>query len=91
MSTDKPIEDVLAGLRAGNTGVTALSSPAEDFGHLSDQSVLRLYESIRHQVDADKALGTKYRLVGRAARERAEKLREELTRRELKFTPIVWT
>ena len=91
MSSDKPIEDVLAGLRAGKAGAPALSSPTEDFAHLSDQSVLRLYESIRHQVEADKALGTKYRLVGRAARDRAEKLREELVRREMRFTPIVWS
>ena len=91
MSTDKPIEDVLAGHRAGTTSPAALSSQADDFAHLSDQSVLRLYESIRHQVEADKALGTKYRLVGRAARDRAEKLREELVRREMRFTPIVWS
>jgi len=59
--------------------------------HLSDQSVLRLYEGIRHQVEADRAMGSRYRLVGNAAKERAQRLQAELAQRELKFMPIIWS
>ncbi len=61
-----------------------------NFVRLSGESILRLYESIRRQVDANELLGEKYRLVGVAARDRAERLKEELPRRGMKFTPIVW-
>jgi hypothetical protein len=67
-----------------------LARQGKSFEHLSDRSVLQLYESIRHQVDADRAMGNKYRLVGNAAKERAERLQAELVQRELKFMPIIW-
>jgi hypothetical protein len=49
-----------------------------------------LYENIRHQVAADKALGGRYRLLGKSASERAERLGRELTCRGVKFTTIEW-
>lgn len=82
------LEELLLAMRTGKAAPP--SSKAESLEHLSDQSILRLYEGIRHQVEADKALGDKYRLVGHAARERADRLREEILRRALKFSPIVW-
>ncbi|MBR0951027.1 hypothetical protein [Bradyrhizobium canariense] len=60
------------------------------FDNLSDQGVLQLYENIRHQVAADKALGGRYRLLGKSASERAERLGRELTSRGVKFIAIDW-
>jgi hypothetical protein len=57
---------------------------------LSDESVLRFYESIRQQVAADLSADSRYRLMGMSARQQAERLREELTRRRMRFTPIEW-
>lgn len=67
-----------------------LHPPGGKFDNLSDQAVLRLYENIRHQIAAAKALGSRYRLLGSSAKDRAEQLRLELTRRELKFKTIDW-
>ena len=69
---------------------SVLPHQGKSFEHLSDRSVLQLYESIRHQVEADRAMGGRYRLVGDAAKERAGRLQAELVQRELKFMPIVW-
>ncbi|HLG82454.1 MAG TPA: hypothetical protein VKY22_15670 [Bradyrhizobium sp.] len=57
---------------------------------LSDESVLKLYESIRLQVSADVQAGGRYRLLGDPAKEQAQRLRDELERRRLRFTPIDW-
>lgn len=57
---------------------------------LSDESVLRLYESIRQQVSADMALGGRHRLVGEAAKAQARHIREEIDRRRLDCKPIEW-
>ena len=85
----RSVEESLA-IRTNNVVVPALS-PMDDFEHLTDQSVLRLYDAIRHQVDADKALGNRYRLIGQAAKDRAERLKDEIVSRGLKVSPIVWT
>ena len=61
-----------------------------DISILADESVLRLYDSIREQVSADIRLGSRHRLLGEAAQQQAERLREELDRRGLQYTPIVW-
>ncbi|MCS3731314.1 hypothetical protein [Bradyrhizobium betae] len=90
MDDKKSIEDILSGLRADSPARSVQALPARNFEHLSDESVLRLYDGIRRQVDADKALGDKYRLVGPATRERADRLCEELVERGVKFIPIVW-
>ena len=57
---------------------------------LADENVLKLYESIREQVSADIRLGGRHRLMGETARLHAARLREELDRRRLRFTPIDW-
>ena len=80
-----------AALRGPPTGDALRPYPTDDmFYNLSDQAVLRLYENIRHQVAADKALGGRYRLLGKSASERAERLGRELTGRGVKFTTIDW-
>jgi len=57
---------------------------------LSDESVLRFYEDIRQQVAADLASGNRYRFIGEAAKQQAERLRIEIARRRLKCNPIEW-
>ena len=57
---------------------------------LSDESVLRFYEDIRQQVAADLANETRYRFMGDAAKQQAERLRIEIARRRLKCNPIEW-
>lgn len=80
-----------AALRGPPTKDATGANPTDDmFDNLSDQGVLRLYENIRHQVAADKALGGRYRLLGKSASERAERLRQELTCRGVKFIAIDW-
>ncbi|MGY3581707.1 hypothetical protein ACVIGB_000222 [Bradyrhizobium sp. USDA 4341] len=56
----------------------------------SDESILKLFENIRLQVAADTRLGSKHRLLGETARREALRLEEELRRRGLPVTPIVW-
>jgi hypothetical protein len=55
---------------------------------LSDDYVLRLYDSIRSEVARDDRVPQP--LMGTMARQRAEQLREELERRRLRFTAINW-
>ena len=57
---------------------------------LSDESVLRFYEDIRQQVAADLATGNRYRFIGEAAKQQAERLRIEIARRRLRCNPIEW-
>jgi hypothetical protein len=61
-----------------------------DIRILADENVLRLYDSIREQVSADIRLGSRHRLLGEVAQQQAERLRVELDRRGLRYTPIVW-
>lgn len=58
------------------------------FENLSDHFIIHMYESIRDEVLADATSGV--RLVGEPARDRAEKLRQEIDRRGLFCTPIEW-
>jgi hypothetical protein len=58
--------------------------------NLADDSVVRLYESIREQLSADIRLGSRHRLLGETAKRQADRLREELDRRRLRFVPIDW-
>jgi len=88
MDQKKPLKQVLSDIRATDAPNPPAATPSASFEHLSDQSVLRLYESIRHQVEADRAMGGRYRLVGEAARQRAQLLRAELLQRGLQFTVI---
>jgi len=57
---------------------------------LSDESILRLYENIRAQAAADRALGGRHHLLGDTARQRAEVLREQIDRRRLRAGRIDW-
>ncbi len=61
-----------------------------DIERLNDESLNRLYESIREQVAADVRLGGRHRLVGETARQQAERLRAEMDRRRLRVNPIDW-
>jgi hypothetical protein len=63
---------------------------AMNFSNAKDDSLLVFYESVRRQVEADTRSGGRYRFVGDAARQYAERLRDEMDRRRLKFTPIDW-
>ena len=57
---------------------------------LSDESLLRYYNSIRKQVEADR--DSKHKLVGSdAIKEYAESLRIELHKRRLPYTAIDWS
>jgi hypothetical protein len=57
---------------------------------LRDESVVHFYEKIREQVAADLAGGNRYHLLGEAAKQWAEHLREEIERRRLRYNPIEW-
>jgi hypothetical protein len=50
--------------------------------------MLHLYENIREQVAAD--LRSPHRLLSEMARQQAERLREELDRRGLRYSYIDW-
>ena len=90
MDQKKPIDEFIPDLRTSKASDPAPLGQGKSFEHLSDRGLLQLYEGIRHQVEADRAMGGRYRLVGNAARERAERLRTELIQRQLKFVPITW-
>ena len=57
---------------------------------MSDESLLRYYDSIRKKVEADR--DSKHKLVaGDTIKEYAESLRLELYKRQLRFTEIEWS
>jgi len=60
------------------------------FDNTKDENLVVFYESIRQQVVADIRAGGRYRLIGDSVKQYAEKLREEMEGRRLKFTPIDW-
>ena len=57
--------------------------------HLCDESLLRYYDSIRAQVDAERSSKHKF-MAADSIKEYAESLRLELVKRRLPFTPIDW-
>jgi hypothetical protein len=61
-----------------------------DFARSKDESLLHFYESIRRQVEIDRLSGGRYRFVGDSAQRYADRLRGEMERRRLRFTPIDW-
>ncbi|QHP67938.1 hypothetical protein EI171_11550 [Bradyrhizobium sp. LCT2] len=63
-------------------------SAMAEFDGLSDHFILRMYEFLRHEVRADTTMGT--RLVGPAAKQRADRLLQEIDRRGLFCKPIDW-
>ena len=60
------------------------------FSQTKNERLLTFYENIKHQVDLDKRAGGRYRLAGEGVKQYAERLREEMDRRRLRFTPIDW-
>jgi hypothetical protein len=61
-----------------------------NFSQMKDDRLLAFYENIRRQVDLDVRAGGRYRLAGEGVKQYADKLREEIDRRRLRFTPIIW-
>jgi hypothetical protein len=51
---------------------------------------LAFYDNVRSQVEVDKRSGGRYRFAGDGVKQYAEKPREEIERRRLRFTPIDW-
>jgi len=56
---------------------------------LNDESILCLYDNIRRQVDAERALPYRF-MTGPEVRQHAAALVEELIKRRLEHTPIEW-
>jgi hypothetical protein len=60
------------------------------FANSKYESLLALHESVRRQVEADNQSGDRYRLAGDGVRQYAEKLRELMDRRRLRFNCVDW-
>lgn len=60
------------------------------FVQSKDARLLAFYENVRGQVELDKRSGGRYRFAGAGVKQYAERLREEIERRRLRFTPIDW-
>lgn len=58
------------------------------FLKVNDEALLAYHESIRRQVEADRAV--RFPIMGKSVQEYAGRLREEMDRRRLRFTPIEW-
>ena len=61
-----------------------------NFLQSKDERLLAFYENVRRQVELDNRSGGRYRLAGDGVKQYAERLREEMDRRQLRFTPIDW-
>jgi hypothetical protein len=55
---------------------------------VNDETILAYHESIRRQVEADRAV--RFPIMEKSVQEYAERLREEMDRRRLRFNPIDW-
>jgi hypothetical protein len=60
------------------------------FANVSDKGLLTFYESVRGQLLADERLGGRVRLAGDSVRRYTTELQAEMTRRQMRFTPIDW-
>lgn len=60
------------------------------FAQSKDERLLAFYENVRGQVELDMRSGSRYRFAGDGVKQYAEKHREEIERRRLRFTPIDW-
>ena len=63
---------------------------AMNFSQMKDERILAFYENVRRQVEIDLRSGGRYRFAGEGVKQYAEKLRAEMDRRRLLFTPIDW-
>jgi hypothetical protein len=61
-----------------------------DFSNSKDERLLAFYDDIQRQVELDMGSGGRYRFAGGSVKLYADKLREEMERRRLRFTPIEW-
>ena len=61
-----------------------------DLSNSKDERLLSFYDSVRREVELDIRSGGRYRLAGDGVKQYAERLREEMDRRRLRFTPIDW-
>jgi hypothetical protein len=61
-----------------------------NFSQSKDERLLAFYENVRQQVELDRRVGSRYRLAGDGVKQYADRLREEIERRRLRFTPIDW-
>jgi hypothetical protein len=61
-----------------------------NFSSSKDERLLAFYNNVRLQVELDMRSGGRYRFAGDGVRQYADKLREEMERRRLSFTPIDW-
>jgi hypothetical protein len=66
------------------------SLPLRAIHRLSDESLHRLYENIRTQVNVDIRSGSPHHFLGETAKRLADRLRAEMDRRRLRFDPIEW-
>jgi hypothetical protein len=57
--------------------------------NLKDENLLRFYDRIREQVEADRNFRHKF-MTGTTVKQYAAALREEITKRRLQHTPIEW-
>ncbi|MCK1638956.1 hypothetical protein IVA95_15440 [Bradyrhizobium sp. 157] len=55
---------------------------------MKDERLMAFYEAVRQQVILDGK--SRYRFAGEGVKAYADKLREEMDRRRLRFTPIDW-
>jgi hypothetical protein len=61
-----------------------------NFSSSKEERLLAFYENVRRQVEMDMRSGGRYRFAGDGVKQYADKLREEMERRRLQFTPIDW-
>jgi hypothetical protein len=59
-----------------------------NYSQMKDEGLLLFYDAVRQQVILDG--NSRYRFAGDGVRAYADKLREEMDRRRLSFTPIDW-
>jgi hypothetical protein len=60
-----------------------------NYSQMKDERVLAFYENVRQQVILDG--NSRYRFAGDGVRAYADRLREEMDKRRLRFTPIDWS
>jgi hypothetical protein len=65
-----------------------ISGSPMNYSQMKDERLKAFYEAVRQQVILDG--NSRYRFAGEGVRAYAEKLREEMERRRLIFTPIDW-
>jgi hypothetical protein len=68
-----------------------VGASAMSFSQMKDERVLAFYENVRRQVELDKQAGGRYRFAGHGVKQYAEKLREQLDLRRLRYSAIDWS